>query len=144
MLVRTLAGAESDATTIRYRSGMVSDANDEGKSFDIIYDDTTFDAVGSGAVGEEDDEEDGVAADRVVATSISPSLSCAARLNLARCAYRGGRHAEVQWKFKYRVPKIGLSMHLALLPHTVERRVDRLCGRRINPLDAMGWLVLRS
>lgn len=102
MLVR-LAPADAASAT-RYRSGMVSDANDDGGplSYDIIYDEaditttnTTTDQQEAGEQQEED-EEDGVAADRVLGVPASPCVWCAARLNLARCSFRRGRHSEVR------------------------------------------------
>ncbi|CAM9413822.1 unnamed protein product [Ectocarpus sp. 6 AP-2014] len=91
------------ATSTCYRSGMVSDANeDDGPcpTYDVIYDET---AVKSAAGGneeqqegeEEDDEEDGVSPDRVLGVPLSPCVWCAARLNLARCSFRRRRHEEV-------------------------------------------------
>ncbi|CAM9472260.1 unnamed protein product [Laminaria digitata] len=98
VLVRVLTG-DAAATVSRYRSGMVSDAEDDGRSYDVIYDETdpnaNGDGVGMGGADEEEDEEDGVAATRVVTVSLSPCVSCAARLNLARCSFRKGEHAEV-------------------------------------------------
>ena len=99
MLVRVLTG-DAAATASRYRSGMVSDAEDDGRSYDVIYDETdpsgNGDGVRMGGPDEEEDEEDGVAAERVVTVSLSPCVSCAARLNLARCSFRNGGHAEVR------------------------------------------------
>lgn len=99
MVVRVLT-ADAAATVSRYRTGMVSDAEDDGRSYDVIYDETdpngSGDGVGMGGPDEEEDEEDGVAAERVVTVSLSPCVSCAARLNLARCSFRNGGHAEVR------------------------------------------------
>lgn len=80
---------------------MVSDSNDDGRvSYDVIYDENSpsrkaNEDLDAAAEEEDDDEEDGVEADRVVPVSISPCLSCAARLNLARCWFRKGKHNEV-------------------------------------------------
>lgn len=97
VLVRVLAG-DAAATVSRYRSGMVSDAEDDGRSYDVIYDETNpnGDGVRMGGSDEEEDEEDGVAAERIVTVSLYPCVSCATRLNLARCSFRRGRHAEVR------------------------------------------------
>lgn len=99
VLVRVLTG-DAAANVSRYRSGMVSDAEDDGRSYDVIYDETDAsgngDGVRIGGPDEEEDEEDGVAAERVVTVSLSPCVSCAARLNLARCSFRSGGHAEVR------------------------------------------------
>lgn len=81
------------APAIRYRSGIISDVNDDGGgalSYDVIYDEAE-----SNTDPQEEDEEDGVAADRVLGVPTSPCVWCAARLNLARCSFRRGRHAEV-------------------------------------------------
>lgn len=76
---------------------MVSDAEDDSRSYDVIYDETDLNGNGDGVgADEEEDEEDGVAAERVVAVSLSPCVSCAARLNLARCSFRKGEHAKVR------------------------------------------------
>lgn len=96
--------AAATATPTRYRSGMVSDANDgDGPqaSYDVIYDEVTANKTGGkgemeGEEEEEEDEEDGVSAERVLGVPASPSIWCAARLNLARCSFRGGRHNEVR------------------------------------------------
>ena len=96
MLVRVLT-RDATATVSRYRSGMVSDAEDDGRSYDVIYDKTDLNGNGDGVgADEEEDEEDGLAAERVLTVSISPCVSCAARLNLARCSFRKGEHAEVR------------------------------------------------
>lgn len=91
------------ATATRYRSGMVSDANDDGGSpplplsYDVIYDETDDSGGSKGEQqGEEDDEEDGVEADRVLGVPSSPCVWCAARLNLARCSFRRGKQEEVR------------------------------------------------
>lgn len=91
MLVRRLASA-ADAP-VRYAAGMVSDTNDDGASYDVIYDESDLKNDPNGDT--EDDEENGVEAGRVVSMSLSPLVSCAARLNLARCCFRAARHAEV-------------------------------------------------
>ncbi|CAM9145730.1 unnamed protein product [Pylaiella littoralis] len=90
------------ATATLYRSGMVSDANDDGGSpplplsYDVIYDETDDSGGSKGEQqGEEDDEEDGVEADRVLGVPSSPCVWCAARLNLARCSFRRGKQEEV-------------------------------------------------
>lgn len=86
------------ADAIRYRPGMVSDASSEDGltkttttspvTYDVIYDENDDDG---------EDEEDGIEADRVVPVSdTAPCVSCAARLNLARCMFRTSRHAEVR------------------------------------------------
>lgn len=57
-------------------------------SYDVIYDESDADGK---------DEEDGVEADRVVSVAdISPCVSCAARLNLARCLFKVSLHLEVR------------------------------------------------
>lgn len=91
------------STATRYRSGMVSDANDNGGSpplplsYDVIYDETDDASGGKGdQQAEQDDEEDGVAADRVLGLPVSPCVWCATRLNLARCSFRRRRHEEVR------------------------------------------------
>lgn len=90
---------------------MVADV--DGQSFDVIYDskcevsnkaggggdDTTATAAAErdeDAVKEECTEEDGVAADRVLSVSVAPCVSCATRLNIARCWFKGDRHPEVK------------------------------------------------
>ena len=97
VLVR-LAPSDAAAAT-RYRAGMISDANDDGgnssPTYDVIYDEAEPPADQAAAELEED-EEDGVAADRVLGVPASPCVWCAARLNLARCSFRRGRHAEVR------------------------------------------------
>eukprot|EP00903_Cladosiphon_okamuranus_P008218 g7911.t1 len=99
VLVRLAPSDAASAT--RFRSGIISDADDNGGSptFDVIYDEAENNAdqqgAGTGREAEEEDEEDGVAADRVLGVPASPCVWCAARLNLARCSFRGGRHAEV-------------------------------------------------
>lgn len=95
VLVRVAPSDAASAT--RYRSGMVSDANDDGGSlsYDVIYDEAA-EQQGAEQQEEEEDEEDGVAADRVLGVPVSPCVWCAARLNLARCSFRRGGHAEVR------------------------------------------------
>ncbi|CAM9593347.1 unnamed protein product [Scytosiphon promiscuus] len=89
------------ATPTRYRSGMISDANnDDGPraTYDVIYDEDDAKTGGRGEMQgdeEDEDEEDGVSAERVLGVPACPSIWCAARLNLARCSFRGGRHSEV-------------------------------------------------
>ncbi len=95
VLVRTAPASEADTT--RYRSGMISDADDEGgaaPSYGIIYDDSATDQ--QEGEGELDDEEDGVAAGRVLGVPASPCVWCAARLNLARCSFRREKHDEAR------------------------------------------------
>ena len=101
VLVRLAPSDAASAT--RYRSGMISDANDgdddgDCPTYDVIYDEAdnnnAADQQGQGRE-EEEDEEDGVAADRVLGVPASPSVWCAARLNLARCSFRRGKHSEV-------------------------------------------------
>ncbi|CAN0461177.1 unnamed protein product [Ectocarpus sp. 12 AP-2014] len=99
VLVRMLP---TGATATRYRSGMVSDANeDDGPclTYDVIYDETVKSTAGGNEEQqeeeEEDDEEDGISPDRVLGVPLSPCVWCAARLNLARCSFRRGRHEEV-------------------------------------------------
>ncbi|CAN0377665.1 unnamed protein product [Ectocarpus sp. 12 AP-2014] len=99
VLVRVLPNG---TTATRYRSGMVSDANeDDGPcpTYDVIYDETVKSTAGGNEEQqeeeEEDDEEDGVSLDRVLGVPLSPCVWCAARLNLARCSFRRGRHEEV-------------------------------------------------
>lgn len=100
VLVRLASSAAGSAT--RYRPGMISDANDDGDgggspTYDVIYDEAEHSTDQQGAEQEEEeDEEDGVAADRVLGVPASPCVWCAARLNLARCSFRRGRHAEVR------------------------------------------------
>lgn len=98
MLVRLAPSDTASAT--RYRAGMISDANDDGGgslTYDVIYDEAETANDQQGAAGqEEEDEEDGVAADRVLGVPASPCVWCAARLNLARCSFRRGRHSEVR------------------------------------------------
>ena len=96
--------AESGAG--HFRPAMIAGADAEGRSYDVIFDNTET-TSGRGGGGdetqyggeEEDDEEDGVRADRIVSLSLAPCVSCAARLNLARCRFKGGRHTEVRGSF---------------------------------------------
>lgn len=96
VLVRTKPTAAADTATTRYRPGMVSDANNGGEpqatTYDVIYDEADERQKGE----EDEDEEDIVSAERVLGVPASPSTWCAARLNLARCSFRGGRHNEVR------------------------------------------------
>lgn len=104
VLVRLAPSDAASAT--RFRSGMIADADDNGGSptYDVIYDEAenTADQQGAGAGQEEEDEEDGVAADRVLGVPASLCVWCAARLNLARCSFRRGRHAEVRTRKRRR------------------------------------------
>lgn len=87
---------EGEPVTIRYRPGIISDASDDNDNgapltYDIIFDERDADG---------DDEEDGVTAEWIVTLPISPCLSCAARLNLARCSFKVSRHQEVRYSSK--------------------------------------------
>lgn len=90
---------------------MVADADADGRSFDVIYDSkcevsgkagggdhTTVTAAerDEDEMEEECSEEDGVAEERVLSVSVAPCVSCATRLNLARCWFKGDRHPEVK------------------------------------------------
>lgn len=62
-------------------------SNSRSVSYDVIYDESDADG---------EDEEDGVTGDRVVgAPRVSPGVSCAARLNLARCLFKASMYSEV-------------------------------------------------
>lgn len=72
----------------------VTELDDDSKSkgrpvsYDVIYDESDADG---------EDEEDGVVANRVVSVAVtSPCVSCAARLNLARCLFKVPLHSEVR------------------------------------------------
>lgn len=84
----------------RYRPAMISEAEEgEGRepaSYGVIYDEED---------GEDGDEEDEVTADRITAAPrAAPCVSCAARLNLARCRYKEARHPEVRTAARAVVP----------------------------------------
>lgn len=76
---------------VQYRGATVSDVDhggaDDRPSLDVIYDDDSEDG---------EDEENGVGTERVVTLSMSPCVSCAARLNLGRCYFKEARHPEVR------------------------------------------------